>query len=171
MKRYYVIQTNPGQEQIAAENLKNQRYNAYLPTLVKERQANKRFPWRGGSKIEPVFSGYMFVELDLKSDHWRSINGTRGVKRLLGETEQPTPIPDGFIETLRAMCERGAYDEHLHKPQEIRAGDRVRVESGSFVGLIGKCIQARAKNVKLLLNAFGGAVEVIFGIEKVARAA
>lgn len=167
-ERFYVAQCLPSQESIAALNLRNQKFETYYPTETKERRIKVRNAVRTTSHIVPLFPGYVFVAFDHLRDAWRSINGTRGVRRLLGEGEKPVAVPEGFVDELRRQCALGVFDQSAAR-DVIRAGESVRIESGSFAGLIGECIEARAKSVRVLLSCFGGAVRVTFSPDNVAR--
>ena len=95
-------------------------------------------------------------------DPWRSINGTRGVRCILGEGEKPVPVEHGFVEELYTRWDGGEFKEKPVDLARVHAGDYARVNSGSFAGLVGRCLEARATKIKLSLNVFGGAVAVTF---------
>ncbi len=164
--RFFVVQTQPGHQQIACKNLENQGFKVFDPTIIIERK-HPRYHTLRSSIIEPLFPGYTFVQFDLTDARWRSINGTRGVRGILGAVERPTPVPVGVVEEIQARWASGAFEAKEPSALTVRAGERASVLAGPFAGLIGTCVEARVKRVKLLLNVLGGAVQVLFPPENV----
>lgn len=104
--------------------------------------------------LDCFFPGYLFVALDLKREHWRSINGTRGVIRLVGcggsEEATPTPVPTGIVERLKELS---APNGELRFDEVLSAGDRVRILGGPFDALCGVLQEAGDKErVTILLD-------------------
>jgi transcription elongation factor/antiterminator RfaH len=133
--RWYVVQTRPRSESIALCHLARQQFVTFCPRI----QRNQRLGRHQVQQLQPYFPGYVFVELDLARDRWRSINGTIGVVRLVafGEASvaSPVPLPTGFVEQLQRLSgEAGEvrFAEHL-KP-----GQAVRVVGGPFDQLCGR---------------------------------
>lgn len=81
-------------------------------------------------RYEVLFPHYLFVRFCTHSDRWQSVNGTRGVKCLLG-TPDPIPLPDG-------MAERFSSPVDITDLKAIVAGSIVQVINGPFYGLIGE---------------------------------
>jgi transcription antitermination factor NusG len=60
---------------------------------------------RGRRIIEetPLFADYIFCNIDLKKQRWRSVNSTLGVIYLLPPgAELPTAVPTSFVDALQA---------------------------------------------------------------------
>ena len=132
MKRWYVVQSKPGQEQVAEINLQRQGYITYLPRCARKRRRAARTHLIQA----PLFPGYLFVELDLEQDRWRSVNGTFGVSAIVCFGSKPSPLPQGL---LRAIRER--EDEHgliqLDEECPFRADDPVAITHGPFTEQTG----------------------------------
>lgn len=169
-RRNYVVLTMPGQDDLAAANLQDQGFEVFNPTVVIERK-HPRFQRLSTSRTEPLFPGYIFITFDVDRDHWRSINGTRGVRGILGSSERPTAIPLGVLEDILARHAAGEFTERVRTTAVLRAGQRGRVEAGPFQGHTGECVMTRATRVQLLLHLLGGAVKAWFPIEAVVSAA
>ena len=149
-RRWYVIQSQPRRESLALVHLRRQGFTSFCPTRSKIARAGRRRV----TVAAPFFPGYLFVELDLDVDRWRSINGTIGVLRLVsfGASGRPAPLPLGFVEKLREMCANsvpGADDG-------LEAGDNVRVIGGPFDDLCG-VLENRSdgERVTILLSLLG----------------
>lgn len=94
--RWYVAQTRARQERLALMNLEAQKFEVFLPQILK----TTRHARRHRLVKSAVFPGYLFVRLDPDQHRWRSVNGTIGVSRLLTANERPTPAPIGVVEAL-----------------------------------------------------------------------
>jgi transcriptional antiterminator RfaH len=123
---WYLIQTKPKQEFRALEQLENQRYKCFLPTLKVEKLIS------GKLQVceEPLFSRYMFIELDSITSSWSPIRSTRGVSRLVEFGGRFAALSDEYIQILR--------NSQVGSPKRIfEQGDRITISSGPFAGLEG----------------------------------
>src|SRR5665213_356294 len=77
--RWYVVQTHAGSEYKARLELHDQAFHCFLPECVERISHARKVTSRRG----PLFPGYLFVSFDVGMTAWRSINGTRGVVRLI----------------------------------------------------------------------------------------
>ena len=96
--RWYLVQCKPRQELRAVENLRNQFYPCYCPQHSAEKI-------RHGKKTviqQPLFPGYIFINLCKLTDNWHSIRSTRGVLRLVTFANEPLAVPDEIIDALQA---------------------------------------------------------------------
>lgn len=139
MNRWYVVQSKPKNEFTARHQLRNQDFEVFLP-LYRSRMMTKRF----GPQIivAPIFPSYLFVAFDRAVTRWRAINGTRGVKCIVGmDNELPSPLPVGFIEAMQAVAHNGIMNmaEALEKVMQFNAGDRLKIVSGPLAGRVGMC--------------------------------
>ena len=127
---WYLIHSKPQQEKVALENLERQGYPCYLPVLRLEKLR------RGALVVleEPLFSRYLFVQLDTDSSarSWTPIHSTRGVSRLVRFGLEPARIDDALVAYLRQQQDRAAVIKRLFEP-----GQRVLVTEGAFAGVEG----------------------------------
>lgn len=145
---WYVISTKPGCENTAETNLARQGFTTWTPSQVRVvRHARRRL-----EKRVPFFPGYLFVQLDVGRQRWRSVNGTFGVRCLITQGERPLPCPQGLIEELQRLSES---DRILSAA--IESGDAVRIVSGPMAELIGSLVHldsaGRARVLLKLLNS------------------
>lgn len=117
-KRWYLIQCKPRQDFRALENLLFQGYECLLSTHNIERLRNGQWT----SQREPLFPGYLFIELDTELDNWMPIRSTRGVSQIVRFGGVPLPIPDKIIHRLR--------NRNSALENEINPGDKVLVDWG-----------------------------------------
>lgn len=148
-QRWYAVQAQAGREHIALQQLALQSFNVLCPMRSKLLRVGKR-------RIErevPLFPGYLFTKLDLQREQWRSINGTRGVIRIVSFGVRPAPVPFEFIEKLKAIDGPLAHAP----PDELQSGASVRIVGGPFDELCGKLVEASDKDrVTILLKILAG---------------
>ncbi|WP_301102059.1 transcription/translation regulatory transformer protein RfaH [Propionivibrio sp.] len=120
---WYVVYTRPRQEARALENLRNQGFDCFLPTLMTERL-------RAGHRVtlpEALFPRYLFVYLEAGRSNWSAIRSTRGVARLVEFGGVAARIPSALIVVL---AEQPAQKKALFK-----VGERLKVVDGPFAGI------------------------------------
>lgn len=141
--RWYVAKVKAGETETAVHHLKAQKFKVYV-AKGKQRRAGE---W----KEILMFPGYIFISFSEKNIRWRSINGTRGVSRLLGNNpEKPCPVPKKFMEALM----KGLHVEDFDKV--FKVGDSIRIKEGPFAGHAGKIGAVAKGRISLLLNILGG---------------
>ena len=152
--RWYVVHTQPCAESQAISRLELQGYRVICPRYRRVvRHARK-----ARSVLAPLFPNYLFVRLDISRDQWRSVNGTRGVVRLLMQGGMPQPVPNGIVEGLQArMREGGTIDWR----SALQVGGTVRIVDGPFAELVGTLEHLDAAGrVRVLLALLGRSVSV-----------
>lgn len=128
---WYLVHTKPRQEKYALQNLEQQGYQCYLPTIPSE-------IFRHGTltvKVEPLFPRYVFIRLGHgeSAKSWAPIRSTRGVSRLVSFGVDPAKIDENLIELLRT---KEAFIQV--KPARLfKPGERVHLTEGSFAGIEG----------------------------------
>lgn len=124
---WYAIQHKPAQGDRALENLQNQDARCFYPKVTVERiRAGKRT-----TRLEPLFPGYLFINIDESDPLWSKLRSTRGVLRVVGFGGKPMPVPDEVIayihDGLAAVEEQGG----------LKKGEKVHIQGGPFRGVEG----------------------------------
>jgi transcription antitermination factor NusG len=97
----------------------------------------------------PLFSGYLFVRMNLAGDNSRlQVLKTPGIVGFVGNTAGPLPIPNQQIENIRTVLNSGL--QYTIGPL-FREGDRIRVVRGSLSGIQGTLIRTNAET-RLVLS-------------------
>jgi transcriptional antiterminator RfaH len=151
--RWRLVRAQTGREVLADEQLRRQGFATFLPKQLKTvRHARKVRVTLGA-----YFPGYLFIELDLARDRWRSVNGTLGVSRMIGAEERPTPAPRGVVEALIAAADpRGVI---IGLP--LQPGQQVRIVAGAFADQLATIERLDdAGRVRLLLDIINRRVAV-----------
>jgi len=125
------LQHKPSQGDRALTHLQNQDIACFYPKITVEKiKAGKRT-----KKLEPLFPGYLFVNLEQTDPMWAKLRSTRGILRVVSFANKPAAIPDDVIkhikESLHTVAEQGG----------IKPGQAVDLEDGPFKG-IGAIFQA-----------------------------
>lgn len=155
MKRWYAIHTLPKSEKKAEFNLIRQGFDVFCPQLKKSRRHARKVD----TVLAPLFPSYLFAQLDVDEQPWRSINGTFGVAYIVGRGERPQPVPVGLIEAIAAhQAAVGAVEP----PRVVfQPGDTLMLEDGPFMGLVGQFERMKDQDrVMVLLDLLGGKVPV-----------
>lgn len=160
-RSWYVIQTKPRQEFRALEQLQNQGFTCFLPTLQQERiRRGKRT-----TAVEPLFARYLFIQLDTVSSNWSPIRSTRGVSNLVAFGGRFATLPDAWVEALQSAANPVQRRLFEH-------GERVAIAAGPFAGLEGIYQmpdgQARAL---VLVELMGQSHRLALGVDKLRKAA
>ena len=91
---WYALQHKPAQGDRAVQHLQNQGIACFYPKIEVEKiKAGKRT-----KKLEPLFPGYVFVNLEQSDPMWAKLRSTRGVLRIVSFANRPAPI-DGEVIT------------------------------------------------------------------------
>jgi transcriptional antiterminator RfaH len=126
---WYVVHTKPRQEARALENLQNQGFTCFLPTMQVQKLRNQKVQ----TITEPMFSRYLFIQLDDTTQNWGPIRSTLGVSKLVSFGPLPAKVPPEFIAFLKEAPPEAL--ERMFAP-----GDAIQVASGPLQGLQGQYI-------------------------------
>ena len=123
---WYVVHTKPRQEFRALEQLQNQQYICFLPTL----RAEKIRRGKVEEVLSPLFSRYLFVQLDMVATNWAPLRSTRGVSTLVAFGGRFATLPNASIDALKTV------PDQIVVPLFNR-GDKVAITGGALAGLEG----------------------------------
>ena len=144
--RWYLVKARPGQTDRATRELSNQGYEVFCPEISVERL-------RGGKRvhrIEPLFPGYLFIELSETASNWRPLRSTRGVSHIVSFGNKPAVVPDQVVETLRERMRLEAEQQALSPQQPVS------IEEGPFSSLNAVFLEYDGeKRAFLLLELLG----------------
>lgn len=160
---WYVAESLPKREALAIEQLRRQGFDGFCPRFRKVRSHGRKRE----VILVPLFPGYVFVRIDIERQPWRSVNGTLGVKRLVGsEGNRPEAIPAAAMQTLFRRCDDGIVTRLVDQP---KAGQAVRILSGPFAESLGEieALDDRGR-VNVLLDILGQRTSVRMTIESLA---
>ncbi len=140
-KKWYVVHTYSGMEKSAKSaleerikrfGLEEEFAEILLPTedVSEVRNGKKRVSTRR------MYSGYIFVEMNLTEETWHLVKNTPRITGFLGgSANRPTPISAAEIELIKKKMEAGA---EAPRPRfEFEVGEQVRIKTGPFADFTG----------------------------------
>jgi transcription antitermination factor NusG len=135
-------------ERLGLASLQRGGFKPYYPRIRERRVRNGR-----RIVVTPaLFVGYCFIVIELQ---WHAARWSPGVLGLIMDGVRPARVPDHVIAELRGREKDGCVELPTAGPQ-FKAGDAVRIKSGTFVGLNALVAGMRPRErVELLLAALG----------------
>jgi len=122
---WYALQHKPAQGDRAVQHLQNQEIACFHPKIEVEKiKAGKRT-----RKLEPLFPGYVFVNLDQSDPMWAKLRSTRGVLRIVSFANRPAPIDDAVIAHIKNSMDKVA------EQGGIKPGQPIELDDGPFKGI------------------------------------
>ena len=142
MGKWYLIKTKPRQEKKAIQNLENQGYRSFCPTV----KLNNKFVF--------LFPGYLFIQLNDKKQDFSPIKSTKGVLCFVRFGLNYAKVPTSVIEFIKAN--QNVTANKLTKLNQFESGDKVQISDGPFENYIAifKCYRSDER-VILLMNLLG----------------
>ena len=137
--RWFAVRTRSRQEKSAAAMLATLGVPHFLPLRSEVHQWSDRKQ----SVTVPLFSGYLFVRINLAKDSRLRILNTSGVAGFVGNQSGPLPIPDQQIEEIRTILETRVECAVIPLVNE---GDRVRVLRGPLAGVEGRLVRSNSSS-------------------------
>jgi transcriptional antiterminator RfaH len=157
-RAWYTVQAKRHNEDRVVHHLANREIPSFLPLLEVVRRRN------GSPRIglEPLFPGYVFIHMapfECNIQAWNTVRWSPGVHRILGSAEEPIPVPDEAIDTIRDRMSDSGFVRPAHR---FGAGDTVRFRSGPMQGLeaILDRPSSRVGRVQVLMTLLDNAVRV-----------
>jgi transcriptional antiterminator RfaH len=163
---WYVVQTQINSEAKAARNLVRQGFEIYLPRYLKRRSHARKI-----EKVPaPLFPRYMFVQIDMAIQRWRSIQSTFGVSHLVLQGTDPARVASEVVSSLKAREDEAGYVKLDQRPK-FALGEKVRVLAGVFAENLGLFDgMADRERIAILLDLLGRKVRVSIEPELVTAA-
>lgn len=124
MIAWYAVYTQTNKEAAAAQHLRNQGFEVYLPRYQKLRRH------AGSAEIvaTALFPRYLFVGIDMQQQRWRSVNGTVGVIGLVMSGDRPLPVPNPVMAEIRSREDENGFIR-LNQPT-FQRGQSLRIVEG-----------------------------------------
>ena len=156
---WFLAQLKPNSHNIADRNLKRQGFRTFLPLKEETKRTQDKFI----TQMRPLFPGYIFVALDIPQGHWRTVNSTYGITRLVSLGKEPTPVPLDLVSQLMLRCDR---EGKLLPPKLLQPGDEVMVTKGPFTDFVATIERiAPDRRVYVLMELMGAKTRVAVSAE------
>jgi len=161
---WFLAQLKPNSVHIAERNLKRQGFRTFLRLEDGTKQVRGKFV----NALLPLFPGYIFVAFDVTMGHWRAINSTYGLTRLVSFGKDPAPVPLDIVSQLMLRCDASGK---LLPPRLLNPGDQVRLSTGPFADFVATVESiAPDRRVFVLMEIMGGETRVAVPVDQLRRA-
>lgn len=149
MKTWYLVQTKARQETVAEANLLRQEFTVFLPLI--SRAKRKQGKWQDIN--EPLFPGYLFIQVDLQQQNTAPVRSTVGVLKIVRFGTEPQVVPD---EVIQEICKRMQLQQQEKPALPFTPGQAVAVTEGCFRGVEAIFLAEQGTDrVQLLLDMLG----------------
>jgi transcriptional antiterminator RfaH len=150
-RKWYVIHTNPKQEERAHHNL-----SAWGVETLHAKLRSRRHNQFTGAPIhitKPLFSRYIFARFNAR-EQLGKILFTRGVHDVVSFGDAPASVNDDIIDIIRARIDENGF---VKTNDDLKPGQMVMISAGPMKNLIG-IFERQVKGterVMILLTAIG----------------
>ncbi len=155
MKEWFCVRTKSRQERIALERLKvDLGVECFLPMVARAIRGARATQ----SGREVLFPGYLFVRLDLATEH-RKVKFAFGVLGFVQMGNRFPALSDCEIELLKRLCDEA--EQSAMADSAVRAGDSVELVGKLFGGTCGtvKHLMSAKNRVRVLIEFLSRSVE------------
>lgn len=151
---WYTIQVYSGSEM----SVKQAIYNIVKENKIEEKLLDIIVPTediieikKGEKKIteKPLYSGYIFANLDLDTSFWHSIQSLSRVSKFVGESKKPAPMLKSDIDKI---IEQATKDRTPRHKITFDSGESVRIKDGPFSNFTGVVDEYDLEHGKLKIN-------------------
>ncbi len=164
-QQWFVLLTRCNFENVVCERIYQKNFEIFLPQIKTKSRQKKKIMVN-----KPLFPGYLFVKSSYNPQAHLDILKTPGAVRLLGNKDNPVPVPEVQIESLKILTKSDA-DIVVGDSIKLKKGTHVMIINGPMLGLRGIFIKYKGKNRVVIdidsLNQFAGIEVKKENIEKV----
>jgi transcriptional antiterminator RfaH len=153
MINWYAVQAKQHNEARVNHHLMQRVVPTFLPLI----ETIRRWRSRRIARLEPLFPGYLFVQLehvDVNPSQWDLVRWTPGVKSILGSDGTPMPVPDDVVDAIKARVERFGF---VRPGLGFGPSARVFIRRGPMAGLeaVFERQVSRSGRVQVLMQLLG----------------
>jgi len=141
---WYAASTRSRHEKVAASMLESLGVRHFLPLITQARR------WSDRERVvaSPLFTCYVFINIANEPESRLRVLKVPGGIGLVGNQNGPAAIPEGEIESLRAVLSQGIGCVPC---PYLQKGDRVRIVRGALTGIEGMFLRS-GRDSKLVLS-------------------
>ncbi|MFZ4802051.1 MAG: UpxY family transcription antiterminator [Chlorobium sp.] len=152
--RWYAVYVRSRYEKKVHQTLGEREIISFLPLL----DTWKQWSDRKKKVSEPLFRGYVFVNIDIRKDNINVLD-TEGVVKFIGIGRNPSVIGEKDIDWLKKLVREP--DSISRTVNTLPAGQRVRVLAGPFKDFEGVVVkQGRETKLVVFFDTIMQGVEV-----------
>lgn len=138
---WLTIRVKSNSEERAKENLLNQGFDCYFPSIFTIDEGKKR------AIRQPMFPGYGFIKLEADKS-LLPVNSTRGVLEIIHFGSYYPIITKSILEGMKSLEQKSSKTPIIN----IKEGDMVEILKGPLKGLNGIVSNIREKRIEVLFT-------------------
>lgn len=146
--QWYVVYTNPKQEERASDNLRAWGVEILHPKLRTHRY--NEFTGAPSLLTKSLFPRYIFAKFNARQQ-LSNICLTRGVNNVVRCDGQPAQVGESIIETVNARIDKNGF---VKAGEDLKRGDKVVIRAGPlrhFVGVFDEELK-ESERISILLT-------------------
>jgi transcription antitermination factor NusG len=163
-RNWFVAETKPNKILQATAHLNEQEFHTFCPLIAEDtlvrlpRSAGKTQGKAIRTITRPLFTNYLFIQIDLEHQPWQKINFTPGIKRLLTGAANKTDENNDPIEQTPIPIKSNVIKHLLENPIfHVNPGpfihQRVRLLTPILNGELGTITEISKYSIEVLLDS------------------
>lgn len=143
--RWYVVHTNPKQEERATYNLRAWGVETLYPK--QRRRRYNRFTGVALYGTQPLFPRYIFAKFN-PYEQLPKISFTRGVHSVVRFGENPASVDEDIIQIIHARIDKDGF---VRNGEDLKRGDKVIINAGPLRNLMGVFERELKENERIIV--------------------
>lgn len=171
--KWYILNVMAGQENKVASDIKSMimrgTFAGYvLDVLVPSKQIVKIKKGKKVQEAQKLFPGYVFVNANINSSAYNSLNAIPKVMGFLGGKNSPQPVTDEKMQSILNLSSESVSD---NKNVIFEIGETLNVIEGPFESFSGTVeeFDVEKQKVKISILIFGRATSVELDVSQVEK--
>lgn len=172
-KQWYVVNTYSGHENKVKEKLEMRASSmgmedCILRVVVPEETVVDA---NGKEKKAKLFPGYILVEMVMTDEAWFIVRNTPGVTGFIGSSgkgAKPFPLTPAEVDKILGTMGMSRLDAE----NDLKEGEKVKVISGPFEGMLGviKTVDLKEAKLEVAIDLFGQETIVELELSQISKA-
>jgi transcriptional antiterminator NusG len=173
VNKWYILNVVAGQENKVASEIKSMIMRgvfggSVIDAVVPTKPAVKIKKGQKVQEMQKLFPGYVFINANLASEAYNTINAIPKVMGFLGGKNNPQPVADAKMEDILKLSTEQASDQ---RAVAFEIGETLTVTEGPFESFTGvvEDFDVEKQKVKISVLIFGRATSVELDISQVEK--
>ncbi|MBL0691028.1 MAG: transcription termination/antitermination factor NusG [SAR324 cluster bacterium] len=171
--RWYVLQSQAGQEKKAVTLLREQLFLKGISHLVKDifipsetvtyKRAGKQM-----TKNVSYFPGYILIEMSLTDELWHVLRAIKKISGFIGNNQlEPQTVSDAELNAIKDKIDQGTKQSELDSSYQI--GESVMIVDGPFMDFKGvvNSVDNEKNKLTVTVSIFGRSTPIELELNKV----
>ncbi|MET0660520.1 MAG: transcription/translation regulatory transformer protein RfaH [Steroidobacteraceae bacterium] len=166
MKKWLLVFCKPRQDRVAVDNLQRQGFTTYSPQIDVQDSA---LGARAQARTEPLFPGYVFLNVDPEVQSIAPVRSTKGVLRFVRFGAEYACATQAVIDQIE--CNLALHARRMSAANVFRKGERIKINGSGFSDIDAIfCNPCGAERAMILLSVLGRDAAISVPLAFVSRA-